>query len=55
VINSVEEFGQVHVDTMSVSRADMMLDLEDGLLDQSVDDIWNAEISERTINKKGQA
>ena len=27
MLDSIEEFGQIHIDTMPVSRADMMLDL----------------------------
>ncbi len=30
VLDAIEKFGQVHIDTMSVSRADMSLDLFDG-------------------------
>ena len=30
MLDAIEKFGQVHIDTMSVSRADMSLDLFDG-------------------------
>ena len=84
MVDSVEKFGQIHVDTVSESRADMKLDLldssvcrafwsetearlgetriedrcqdlEDCLLDQSIGEIGNAEISERAINAKEES